>query len=64
MAHQIFSTKNPGTSALTANTKRPLMTKRNRPNVTILMGSVRRTSNGLTNALIAPNTIATRKIVK
>lgn len=57
-------TTNPGTIASANRMMIALMTIENNPNVKILMGSVRRLSIGLKNALRTPKTSATTMAIQ
>ena len=63
-AHQKLSTANPETKTSTSKIMRALMTNRNSPNETKVMGNVRTTSIGLTNTFTIPNRIATIRAVQ
>lgn len=58
------STRKPGTRLEAKSTRRVLMTRINKPKVTMVMGRVRKTRMGLTMAFKMPKTTATTKAVK
>jgi hypothetical protein len=60
-AHKKPSTINPGTSLLTSNINKALITKVKSPKVRIFIGSVRIIKTGFRKAFIIPKTKATTK---
>lgn len=63
-AHQKLATANPGINLSAIMTKNALMTNKNNPRVTTVIGNVRRTSRGRTNALRSPITTAITNAVQ
>ncbi len=63
-AHQNPSTSKPGTSPLTNMIIKVLITNRNKPKVTIVMGMVSKTRIGLSNIFTIAKTPATTSAVK
>ena len=63
-AHQKPSTWNPGTIALTSKTKKPIITKVNKPSVAMFTGKVRIKSRGPKNALTIARSTATMTAVR
>ena len=59
-AHQKPFTLNPGTNSDTKSISNALITKVNNPTVKILIGRVRKITNGLIKKLTIPKTIATQ----
>ncbi len=64
IAQSIPSTSNPGTIIVTRSTIKALITKLKSPRVSIFIGSVKRTMNGLINVLTTDNNTATTTAVK
>ena len=63
-AHQNPSTVNPGTNQSTNNIRMVFITKRNNPNVTMVIGIVNITNTGFTRRLRMANTPATTMAIK